>query len=341
MSVTTTLVDSTLRDGSHAKRHQITAEQVVTVAGALDRAGVDVIEVSHGDGLGGASFNYGFSLTDEFELIAAAVGAVQRARIAVLLLPGIGVKEDLARARELGATVARIATHCTEADISPSHLAFSRELGFKTVGFLMMAHMNSPEGLLEQAKIMEEAGAETIYVTDSAGALLPDGVRARVEALRGGLGGEVEVGFHGHENLSLAIANSIAAHEAGATWIDGCTCGLGAGAGNAPTEVLTAVFEKLGIGLNAETFPMLDVAEDVVRPIMDRPQLVDRATLLLGYAGVYSSFLLHAERAAERFHVSTKDILVEVGKRKAVGGQEDLIIDIAAELAAEPAAAGG
>jgi len=332
--VTTTLVDSTLRDGSHAKRHQITVDQVTSVAGALDRAGVDVIEVSHGDGLGGASFNYGFSLTDELELIAAAVGAVERARIAVLLLPGIGVKEDLSRARELGASVARIATHCTEADISPSHLQLSRELGFKTVGFLMMAHMNSPEGLLEQAKIMEAAGAEIVYVTDSAGALLPDGVRARVESMRGGLDADTEVGFHGHENLSLAIANSIAAHEAGATWIDGCTCGLGAGAGNAPTEVLTAVFEKLGIPLHARTFEMLDVAEDVVRPIMDRPQLVDRASLLLGYAGVYSSFLLHAERAAERFHVSTKDILVEVGKRKAVGGQEDLIIDIAAELAA-------
>ncbi len=338
MSAPITLVDSTLRDGSHAKRHQISVEQVVAVAGALDSAGVDVIEVSHGDGLGGASFNYGFALTDEFELIAAAVGAVERARIAVLLLPGIGVKEDLNRARELGASVVRIATHSTEADISPSHIALARELGFKTAGFLMMAHMNSPEGLVEQAKIMEEAGAETVYVTDSAGALTPDGVAARVEAMRAGLDAGTEVGFHGHENLSLAIANSLAAVENGATWIDGCTCGLGAGAGNAPTEVLTAVFEKLGIEVNARTFPMLDVADDVVRPIMDRPQIVDRASLILGYAGVYSSFLLHAERAAERFHVSTKDILVEVGKRKAVGGQEDLIIDIAAELAATPAA---
>jgi 4-hydroxy 2-oxovalerate aldolase len=332
-----TLVDSTLRDGSHAKRHQLSVEQVTAVAAALDGAGVDVIEVSHGDGLGGASFNYGFSLTDEYELIEAAVGAVERARIAVLLLPGIGVKEDLARARDLGAAVARVATHSTEADVSPSHLALARELGFTTVGFLMMAHMNSSEGLLEQAKIMEAAGAEIVYVTDSAGALLPDTVKARVEALRGGLEAGTEVGFHGHENLSLAIANSIAAEETGATWIDGCTCGLGAGAGNAPTEVLTAVFEKLGVEVNAETFPMLDVAEEVVRPIMDRPQVVDRASLILGYAGVYSSFLLHAERAAERFHVSTKDILVEVGKRKAVGGQEDLIIEIAAELGEVPA----
>jgi 4-hydroxy 2-oxovalerate aldolase len=332
-----TLVDSTLRDGSHAKRHQLSVEQVTAVSAALDGAGVDVIEVSHGDGLGGASFNYGFALTDEYELIEAAVGAVERARIAVLLLPGIGVKEDLARARDLGASVVRVATHSTEADVSPSHLAFARELGFKTCGFLMMAHMNSPEGLLEQAKIMEAAGAEVVYVTDSAGALLPDTVKARVEALRGGLDPGTEVGFHGHENLSLAIANSIAAEETGATWIDGCTCGLGAGAGNAPTEVLTAVFEKLGVEVNAQTFPMLDVAEEVVRPIMDRPQVGDRGSLILGYAGVYSSFLLHAERAAERFDVSTKDILVEVGKRKAVGGQEDLIIEIAAELGKVPA----
>jgi 4-hydroxy-2-oxovalerate aldolase len=336
-----TLVDSTLRDGSHAKRHQLSVDQVVAVAGALDAAGVDVIEVSHGDGLGGASFNYGFSLTDEFELIAAAVGAVDRARIAVLLLPGIGVREDLARARELGASVVRIATHSTEADVSPSHLAYARELGFETAGFLMMSHMNSPEGLLEQAKIMEAAGAETVYITDSAGALLPDGVKARVEALRGGLAGETAVGFHGHENLSLAIANSIAAVECGATWIDGCTCGLGAGAGNAPTEVLTAVFEKLGIDVNARPWEMMDVADEVVRPIMDRPQVVDRASLILGYAGVYSSFLLHAERAAERFGVSTKEILVEVGRRKAVGGQEDLIIEIAAELAAPATVAAG
>ena len=272
---------------------------------------------------------------------SAAVGAVERARIAVLLLPGIGLKEDLTRARDLGASVVRIATHCTEADVSPSHVAHARELGFKTVGFLMMAHMNSPAGLLEQAKIMEAAGAEAVYVTDSAGALMPDGVKTRVEALRDGLEGGTEVGFHGHENLSLAVANSIAAVESGATWIDGCTCGLGAGAGNAPTEVLAAVFEKLGIGVNARTFAMLDVAEDVVRPIMDRPQIVDRASLILGYAGVYSSFLLHAERAAERFQVPTKDILVEVGKRKAVGGQEDLIIEIAAELASRPALARG
>jgi len=328
-----TIVDSTLRDGSHAKRHRITVDEAVAVASALDRAGVPVIELSHGDGLGGSSFNYGFSETDEYELMGAALGAVQNARLAVLLLPGIGIKEDLVRARELGAEIARVATHCTEADISPSHLQLSRQLGYTAVGFLMMAHMNSPEGLLEQARIMVEAGAEVVYVTDSAGALLPDQVAARVGAMREGLPAEVAVGFHGHQNMSLAIGNSLAAIEAGATWIDGCTCGLGAGAGNAPTEILVAACDKSGVGTGIDVFAMMDAAEEVVRPILDRPQVVDRASLILGYAGVYSSFLLHAERAAERFGVSAKDILVEVGNRKAVGGQEDLIIDIAAEMA--------
>jgi 4-hydroxy 2-oxovalerate aldolase len=332
-----TLADSTLRDGSHAKRHRLTAAEVGAVAGALDAAGVPVIEVSHGDGLGGSSFTYGMSLVDELELIAAAVEAVQRARVAVLLLPGIGVKDDLARARALGAGVVRVATHCTEADIAPSHLGLARELGFEVVGFLMLAHMAPPETLVEQARIMEGAGAQAVYVTDSAGALLPDAVRARVAALRDGLEEATAVGFHGHENLSLAVANSIAAVESGATWIDGCTCGMGAGAGNAATDVLVAVFERLGIETGVDTAAMLDVAEDVVRPLLDRPQVVDRASLLLGYAGVYSSFLLHAERAAERFGVPAQDILVEVGRRKAVGGQEDLIIEIAAEMGARAA----
>ena len=328
-----TLVDSTLRDGSHAKRHRITAPEARDVSAGLDRAGVPIIEISHGDGLGGSSFNYGFSETDEYELMRAGVEAMARARLAVLLLPGIGVKDDLVRARDQGASVARVATHCTEADISPSHLALSRELGYTAVGFLMMAHMNSPGGLAEQAQIMVDAGAEVVYVTDSAGALIPDQVRARVSALREALPAEVEVGFHGHQNLSLAVANSLAAVGEGATWIDGCTCGMGAGAGNAPTELLVAACAKAGIDTGVDVFAMMDVAEEVVRPMLDRPQVVDRAALILGYAGVYSSFLLHAERAAQRFGVSAKDILVEVGARGAVGGQEDLIIDIAVELA--------
>jgi 4-hydroxy-2-oxovalerate aldolase len=328
------IVDSTLRDGSHAKRHRITAQEAAAVAGGLASAGVPVIEVSHGDGLGGSSFNYGFSGTDERELIAAAVAAAPGARIAVLLLPGIGTKDDLREARDLGAGLVRVATHCTEADISPSHLEMARELGFTAVGFLMMAHMNSPQGLAEQARIMADAGAEAVYVTDSAGALLPGAVAARVAALREALPAEVAVGFHGHQNLSLGIGNSLAAVEAGATWIDGCTCGMGAGAGNAPTELLAATLERLGVGTGIDVLALLDVAEEVVKPLLDRPQVADREAIILGYAGVYSSFLLHANVAAERFGVSAKDILIEAGRRQAVGGQEDLIIDIAAELAA-------
>jgi 4-hydroxy 2-oxovalerate aldolase len=335
-----TLVDSTLRDGSHAKRHQLSIEEVSAIAGALDGAGVPVIEVSHGDGLGGSSFNYGFSQTDELELIETAAKAATTSRIAVLLLPGIGVKEDLLRARERGATVARIATHSSEADIAPQHLAFSRDAGLKTIGFLMMAHMTEPDALAKQARIMADAGAEVVYVTDSAGALLPKTAGERVAALRAELPSDVEVGFHAHHNLSLGVANSLAAIENGATWIDACTCGMGGGAGNTPTEILVAVCEKAGIETGIDPYAIMDVAEDVVRPRLARTPIVDRASLLLGYAGVYSSFLLHAERAAERFGISSKELLVEIGKRKAVGGQEDLIIDVAAELAAAAAQPG-
>lgn len=329
-----TILDSTLRDGSHAKRHQFTVAEATAVATALDRVGIPIIEISHGDGLGGSSFNYGFSAVDEFELIEAAARVVAAARIAVLLLPGIGVKEDLARARDLGATVARVATHCTEADIAEQHLALARERGMTAAGLLMLAHMESPEGLARQARILADAGAQVVYVTDSAGALLPRQAADRVAALRAELSPEVEVGFHGHQNLSCGVANSIAAVEAGATWVDGCTCGFGAGAGNAPTEVLVAVCDKLGFATGVDAFGMIDVADDVVRPLLPRPQVVDRATLILGYAGVYSSFLLHAERAAAQFGVSAKDLLVEAGRRKAVGGQEDLLLEVAAELAA-------
>lgn len=328
-----TLLDSTLRDGSHAKRHRFTVEDVTAIAGALDRAGVPVIEVTHGDGLGGSSFTYGFSLIDERELIRAAAQTVQRARLAVLLLPGIGTKDDLRDARELGASVVQVATHCTEADISPSHLTLSRELGYTVAGLLMLAHMTSPDALAEQGRIMADGGAQVVYVTDSAGALVPDGVRARVSALREALPDDVEVGFHGHQNLGLAVGNTLAALEAGATWIDGCVCGMGAGAGNAPTELLVAACDRTGIPLGVDVYAMMDVAEDVVRPRLERPMAMDRSAIILGYAGVYSSFLLHAERAAERFGVSAKDVLVEVGARGAVGGQEDLIIDVAAELA--------
>jgi len=334
-----TLCDSTLRDGSHPMGHQFTAAQVAAVAGALDGCGVPVIEVSHGDGLAGSSFNYGFSGTDELELLTAADEALEGARLAVLLLPGIGTKDDLKRARELGASVVRIATHSTEADISLQHLGLARELGMTAIGFLMMAHMTDPERLAAQASIMADAGAEVVYVTDSAGALVPDSAAARVAALREALPDEVAVGFHGHQNLSLGVGNSLAAIDHGARWIDACTRGLGAGAGNTPTEVLVAACARQGIETGVDPLKIADVAEDVVAPLMPREQIVDRDSLVLGYAGVYSSFLLHARRAEERFGVRASDILLEIGRRKAVGGQEDLIIEVAAEMAAAREAA--
>jgi 4-hydroxy 2-oxovalerate aldolase len=326
------LTDSTLRDGSHALRHQFTPQQAAAIAGALDAAGVPVIEVTHGDGLGGSSFNYGFSAVDERELIKAAAGAVKRAKIAVLLLPGIGLAEDLREAQALGASVARIATHCTEADIAIQHIGMARDLGMEAVGFLMMAHMTPPAELLMQARIMEDAGAQTVYVVDSAGAMTTLDARARVAELKAGLQPETQVGIHAHNNLSLAVANSIGALEEGVDQVDGCSRGLGAGAGNCPTEVLVAVSERIGWSTGVDPLRIMDVAEDVVKPVMPREQVIDRSALTLGYAGVYSSFLLHAERAAERYGVDAREILLELGRRKVVGGQEDMIVDVALEL---------
>jgi 4-hydroxy 2-oxovalerate aldolase len=326
------LTDSTLRDGSHAVAHRFTAEEVALVAGALDRAGVPVIEVSHGDGLGGSSFNYGFSAQSEVDLVQAAASAVQRAKVAVLLLPGIGLAADLETAVEAGASVARIATHCTEADIAIQHIGTARRLGMEAVGFLMLAHMIEPAVLLEQARIMEAAGAQTVYVVDSAGAMTTDQARARVAALKAGLGSGTQVGIHAHQNLGLAVANSIAAVEEGVDQVDGCTRGLGAGAGNCPTEIFVAVADRLSWETGIDLLAIIDVAEDIVAPLMLREQVVNRSALTLGYAGVYGSFLLHAERAAERFEVPTRDILLELGRRRVVGGQEDMIVDVALEL---------
>jgi 4-hydroxy 2-oxovalerate aldolase len=331
------ITDSTLRDGSHAMRHQFTEDQVRAVVSALDGAGVQVIEVSHGDGLGGSSFNYGFSLVDEISLIRAAVDEARAARIAVLLLPGVGTVEDLREAREAGASVARIATHCTEADVSVQHFAAARDLGMETVGFLMLAHRLDPAGLARQARIMVDAGAECVYVVDSAGALVLSDAQARVQALVAEIGREAQVGFHGHQNLSLGVANSVLAYQAGATQVDGALCALGAGAGNAPTEVLAATFARLGIGTGVDVDGVLAAAEEVVRPIIPRLPWMDRASVVQGYAGVYSSFLLHAQRAAERYGVPAHAILQRVGEAGYVGGQEDMIIDIALQLQAESA----
>jgi 4-hydroxy 2-oxovalerate aldolase len=331
------ITDSTLRDGSHAMRHRFTEEQVRAVVSALDGAGVEVIEVSHGDGLGGSSFNYGFSLVDEISLIRAAVDEARAARIAVLLLPGVGTVDDLREAREAGASVARIATHCTEADVSVQHFAAARDLGMETVGFLMLAHRLDPAGLARQARIMVDAGAECVYVVDSAGALVLSDAQTRVQALVSAIGRDAQVGFHGHQNLSLGVANSVLAYQAGATQVDGALCALGAGAGNAPTEVLAATFARLGIGTGVDVDGVLAAAEEVVRPIIPQLPWMDRASVVQGYAGVYSSFLLHAQRAAERYGVPAHAILQRVGEAGYVGGQEDMIIDIALQLQAESA----
>ncbi|MEN6340155.1 MAG: 4-hydroxy-2-oxovalerate aldolase [Clostridiaceae bacterium] len=322
-----TIVDSTLRDGSHAVRHSFTQEQTRLIAGLLDNCGVPIIEVSHGDGLGGSSYTYGFSKEDPFSLISAAADSVKRARIAVLLLPGIGTIADLTRAKDNGASVVRVATHVTEADISAQHIGAAKSLGMMAVGFLMMTHMLDPEGIAEQAKKMESYGADYINLADSAGALLPEQVKARVQAVRAAV--SIPVGFHAHNNLSLAVANSLAAIEAGAGYIDATLRGLGAGAGNTQIEVLTGVLQRKGIETGLDFYGLIDASEQAVAPIMRRPQVVDGGSLMLGYAGVYSSFLLHVYAAAQKFALEPRDILVELGKRKMVGGQEDLIIDVA------------
>ncbi|MBS4208318.1 4-hydroxy-2-oxovalerate aldolase [Bacillus sp. FJAT-50079] len=332
------ITEVALRDGSHAISHQFTVDQVVSIAKGLDEANVPYIEVSHGDGLGGSSLQYGLSLTNELELIEAAASVVKQAKIAVLLLPGIGTMPELKEAARLGAKMARIATHVTEADVSRQHIALAKELGLETVGFLMMSHMAPPEKLVEQAKLMESYGADTVYVVDSAGALLPHEVKERIRALRDNLG--IHVGFHAHNNLSLAMANTLAAIEEGATRIDGSVRCLGAGAGNTQTEVAVAVLDKLNIRTGIDVFKMMDVAEELVAPILEKPQEITRDGLVLGYAGVYSSFILHAQRAARMFDIDSRTILIEVGKRNAVGGQEDMIMDVAAELSRKKAGSG-
>lgn len=329
------LTDSSLRDGSHHISHQFTTAQVAAIVSALDGAGIPVIEVSHGDGLGGSSFTYGRSGTDERLLIKEAVANTRNAKIASLVLPGVGTSEDIKAVADLGVKIFRVATHCTEADISEEHFSLVRKLGLETVGFLMMAHSQPPEVLAKQARIMVDAGCQCVYVTDSAGALVLEQVSDRVSALVAEIGSDAQVGFHGHENLALGVANTVAAIRAGAVQADGCTRRFGAGAGNTPTEALVAVLHKLGIKTGVDPLAMFDVAEDVVRPIMETEPSLSRLALIMGYAGVYSSFLKHAYRAAERYDVSGADILLRCGERKLVGGQEDQIIDIAVGLAEE------
>ncbi len=330
MSKSFEILDVSLRDGSHSVRHAFTEEQVRAVAKGLNAAGVRYFEVSHGDGLGGSSLQYGLSATDELKLIETAVSECTTSEVSVLLIPGIGTKENLQAAARLGAKMVRVATHVTEADVAAQHIQLGRELGLKTAGFLMMSHMAPVEKIVEQAKLFESYGAEIVYVTDSAGAMLPQDVTARIQALRQEL--QCEIGFHAHNNLSMAMANTIAAVESGATYIDGSIRALGAGAGNTQTEVMVAVLEKLGYQTDIDLYKILDVANQVIAPMMQQPQEITGGSLLLGYAGVYSSFLLHAQKAAQQFGVDERDILMELGRMKTVGGQEDLIYEVAQHL---------
>lgn len=328
-----TVHDMTLRDGMHPKRHQMTLEQMTSIAKALDEAGVPLIEVTHGDGLGGSSVNYGFPAHSDEEYLGAVIPLLKKAKVSALLLPGIGTVDHLKMAHELGVHTIRVATHCTEADVSEQHITMARKLDMDTVGFLMMSHMNSPEGLVKQAKLMEGYGANCIYITDSAGYMLPDDVKARLTAVRAALKPETELGFHGHHNLAMGVANSLSAIECGANRIDAASAGLGAGAGNTPMEVFIAVCDRLGIQTGVDVWKIQDVAEDLVVPMMDFPIRIDRDSLTLGYAGVYGSFLLFAKRAEKKYGVPARDILVELGRRGMVGGQEDMIEDTALTLA--------
>ena len=327
--------DMTLRDGMHPKRHQMTLEQMTQIATGLDRAGVPYIEVTHGDGLGGSSVNYGFPAHTDEQYLGAVIPLMKQAKVSALLIPGIGTVDHLMMAKDLGVHTIRVATHCTEADVSEQHIIKARSLDMDTVGFLMMAHMSDAQSLVKQAKLMESYGANCIYITDSAGYMLPDDVTIRLDAVRQALKPETELGFHGHHNLAMGIANSLAAVAAGASRIDAAAAGLGAGAGNTPMEVFIAVCARMGVETGVDVFKIQDVAEDLVVPIMDHIIRIDRDSLTLGYAGVYSSFLLFAKRAEAKYGVPARDILVELGRRGMVGGQEDMIEDTAMTMARE------
>lgn len=333
MSKEITVVEVALRDGSHVIQHQYTTEQIVEITKGLNKTKIPYIDISHGDGLGGSSIQYGFSKEKDIELIRAAKEASDFSKISVLLIPGIGTVHDLREAYDVGADMVRVATHVTEADVSTQHIRYAKKLGMEVAGFLMMAHTTSPDKLLEQAKLMESYGADVVYCTDSAGALLPHEVTERIELLVDKL--SCKVGFHAHNNLGVAVANTLAAVNAGALYVDGSARAMGAGAGNTQTEVLVAVLDKLGYETGIDLYSMMDVAQNLVAPLLEKEQIIDSDSLMLGYAGVYSSFRLFAQRAAKEFNVDSRDILAELGRKGVVGGQEDMIVDVANQLAKE------
>jgi 4-hydroxy-2-oxovalerate/4-hydroxy-2-oxohexanoate aldolase len=327
--------DMCLRDGMHAKKEQISIEQMIKVATALDSAGVPYLQVTHGAGLGGNSLQHGFAPHSNEAYIEAVAASIKQAIVSVLLIPGLGTMKELKSAYDCGARSVHVATHCTEADTAPQHIAYARELGMDTSGFLMMAHLNDAKGIAHQGRLMESYGANTVYVTDSAGYMLPKDVSNHISALRDSLDENTEIGFHGHHNMGMGIANSVAAIEAGATRIDASVAGLGAGAGNTPLEAFVAVCDRMGIESGVDLFKLMDMAEEIIVPMMDHMVRVDRESLTLGFAGVYSTFLLHAKKASQQFGVPARDILVELGRRKMIGGQEDMIQDTAMTMAKE------